>query len=84
MAEVVTHGETGYLFKTGDSRDMATALKEILKNPQRLPGTAKKGRQLMENNYGWDKLDTVQGVRNAAQTHAKRYNLDPIPKRQHI
>jgi glycosyltransferase involved in cell wall biosynthesis len=51
MAEVVTHGRTGLLFKPGDPADLALRVDELLSDPARLIAYRQEARREFEAHY---------------------------------
>lgn len=62
---VITHGETGYLFKTGSAESMAGAILTALGDRQG-PALREKAARLVEETYSWPavarRLDDVYNV----------------------
>ncbi len=55
MAEVVTDGVDGYLFRQGDSVDLARVIIRALDDPSS-PEVARRGRDLMNEKFGWSRI----------------------------
>ena len=51
--ELVTHGETGMLFKADDATALTAALLALLNNPERWPSLRVKGRYFVESVRNW-------------------------------
>ena len=56
MSEVVTEGETGYLFEDGDIHLLSDALDRALAHPEQRDRIATAGLRLMENRYSWTSI----------------------------
>jgi glycosyltransferase involved in cell wall biosynthesis len=56
MMEIVRHGETGFLFRSGDEADLARVVGEVLRDPGLLDSVAEQGRTLMVEAHGWPKI----------------------------
>jgi glycosyltransferase involved in cell wall biosynthesis len=54
IASVVEHGRTGVIVPERDPRALATALAELLREPERRAGLGRAGRALVEARFGWD------------------------------
>lgn len=50
-AEVVVHGETGYLVPPGDARTMANAIRDLLGDSAKVASMGKRGREEVERRY---------------------------------
>ena len=55
IPEWLDHGETGFLIKPYDIKEMAEKINCLLENPDRARDMGKKGRKKMENEFGKDK-----------------------------
>ena len=53
MSEVVTDGETGFLFPSGDTRALAKRLIEVLAEPEALRRTGESGYRHVMEHYSW-------------------------------
>jgi glycosyltransferase involved in cell wall biosynthesis len=53
--DYVRHGETGFLFDVGDSKDLATKLDLLLENPER-------ARKMGEEGFQWLEREFCEGV----------------------
>jgi glycosyltransferase involved in cell wall biosynthesis len=51
IPEVVSHGETGFLFPPGDFRSCANYILHLIENPEEIEMMGKKGRELSENYH---------------------------------
>ena len=51
--ELVTHGETGMLFKADDAAALSEALLALLNDPARWPGLRAQGRHFVESVRNW-------------------------------
>lgn len=51
--ELVTHGETGMLFKADDAAALSEALLTLLNDPARWPGLRAQGRHFVESVRNW-------------------------------
>jgi glycosyltransferase involved in cell wall biosynthesis len=51
LSEVIAHGVTGYLVRPGDSADLAAAIVELLRNPERGRALGKEGRARVEEKF---------------------------------
>jgi L-malate glycosyltransferase len=56
MPEVITHGETGYLFPVGDIASMAEQAAALLKDPARLKLFGERARQRAERHFSADDI----------------------------
>lgn len=54
MTEMITHQDTGILFESEDSSDLAKKLVWAIDNPNSLITIAKNGRSLVETKYSWN------------------------------
>lgn len=82
-ASVITHGADGVLVRPKDPYDLAAALTELVRNPERRAALAAEGRAHVEE-YGWPRitqqvlsyyerlLDTRRGVQRAQQRGQRR------------
>jgi PEP-CTERM/exosortase A-associated glycosyltransferase len=57
--ELITHGETGILFKAGDVGELAAALKDLLTNPQRCEQLQVQGQAWVRDHHTWEKTTAV-------------------------
>lgn len=62
MLEMITHQETGIIFETENSSDLARKIVWSMENPQSLLSITKNGRFLVENKYSW----TLVGKKTSA------------------
>jgi glycosyltransferase involved in cell wall biosynthesis len=58
MQYTVVHGETGYLFETGNSADMAARLETLAHNPDLRKRMGIEGRKRAESLFEWDRIIT--------------------------
>jgi glycosyltransferase involved in cell wall biosynthesis len=56
MIEVVSDGETGFVFKTGDHVDLANKLMEIIEDSALRVRVGSSAQQLMLDEYSWDSV----------------------------
>lgn len=56
MIEIIEHNHTGFLFHSGDDKDLARVITEALEQPNSLESVAKQARKLLVDYYGWDKI----------------------------
>ena len=56
MGELVRYGETGFVFRAGDSGDLAKKAIEILKDPARLAQVGKNAREWILKERQWPSL----------------------------
>jgi glycosyltransferase involved in cell wall biosynthesis len=56
MSEVITDGENGFLFKTGDADDLANRLAAVLTDTQGQERAVTQARKDMELRYSWDTI----------------------------
>ena len=61
MTEVIDDGVTGYLFRTGDSADLAQRLQAALADPATMQRVAAKGLKLMRTGYSWEHIGRLTG-----------------------
>lgn len=52
----VVHGETGYLFDTGNAREMAAYLEKLIRSPELRKEMGAKGRKRAETVFNWDHI----------------------------
>lgn len=57
IAEVITHGENGYLYKKGNMESLKVTLLEVLDNNNNQVG--RNGRKTVEEKYSWDKSTKI-------------------------
>lgn len=53
LAEIVIDGETGLLFKKGDSQSLAQSLRRMVNDPELQARVASSGRKWVENERDW-------------------------------
>jgi PEP-CTERM/exosortase A-associated glycosyltransferase len=56
MGELVKYGETGFVFRAGDSRDLAKRCVELLKDPERLEQVGRNARDWIVKERQWPTL----------------------------
>jgi glycosyltransferase involved in cell wall biosynthesis len=56
MSDIVSHGETGLLFRAGDEKELASALAHLLENPKETEKMGRNARKLVEEKYSIDKI----------------------------
>jgi len=56
MPEVITHGETGYLFPVGDIASMAAYAVALLTDPARLELFSTQAKRRAEQNFNADEI----------------------------
>lgn len=67
--EIVTDGVTGRLFEVGDVDDLATVLKETLRDPSRASALAARGFEQLREIYKWEAAAvTVRDIAHRALT----------------
>lgn len=54
--DIITHGKTGYLIKTGSARELADAIIDLLEKPEYLAVIAKNGLNYVISKFGWQDL----------------------------
>lgn len=60
---IVTHGETGLVFKTGDIRELASQMIALLSNPDLTERFGSNSREKVEQEYAIDKiLDRIESL----------------------
>ncbi len=64
MLEVVSDGETGYVFRNGNTQDLSDCILNALNDGNKRKKIAHQGYQLMQNHYGWASI---------GQLHAELY-----------
>ena len=52
--ELITDGETGYLFKAADSADLVATVLRALSEQDRWPETLARAKQFVERERSWD------------------------------
>lgn len=56
MSEALKHGETGFLVKKGDIKQLTRRLRDIIVDTRRSRQMGDAGRQFVENNFGLEQL----------------------------
>jgi glycosyltransferase involved in cell wall biosynthesis len=56
MGELVRYGETGFVFRAGDSGDLARRCVEVLKQPERLAEVGRNAREWILKERQWPAL----------------------------
>jgi len=56
MKEVITDGETGFLFSAGDSADLSAKLIDVLSSPDIIKRVEVAAKVLMMEAYSWEKI----------------------------
>lgn len=56
MIEIIEHNHTGFLFRSGDDKDLARVITEALEQPDSLQTVVEQARQLMVDRFGWDRI----------------------------
>lgn len=56
LAEVLQHGETGYLAPPDDPERLAKAIAQLLSDPQAAQAMGLRGRQLVQERYSWSRI----------------------------
>jgi glycosyltransferase involved in cell wall biosynthesis len=69
-AELVRHGETGYLVPPGDGRAVARAIAELAADPARAEEMGAAGRRLQRERFTGERM--VDGYRNAFERAIER------------
>lgn len=59
IPDIIRHGETGLLCPPGDSRRLAEALAELMRNPAEARELARRGRAHAATTFGWDGVLTA-------------------------
>jgi glycosyltransferase involved in cell wall biosynthesis len=65
-AEVVQHGQTGYLVELGDAEDLAARLGELLRRPQLRAEMGARGRQVALREF--DETPVVESLKQIYRT----------------
>ena len=75
IAELITPGQMGYLFRPGDVGDLAAKVEEVMANPATLARMRTKARSVYKEKYTGERNFTmlVQIYRMAITEHRKRY-----------
>lgn len=70
MAELIADGENGFLFKSEDSRALASKVVHILEHPHLLKSIGESGFELMANQYSWAEVgkQTAQKYQSLLKT----------------
>lgn len=63
--DLLTSGETGYLFKTGDVHDLARGLQKLMDSPEKSREMGKRGEEVIEN---YSTTCSTVGLYNAIQS----------------
>jgi glycosyltransferase involved in cell wall biosynthesis len=56
LAEIVRHGETGWLFRKGDAGSLADTLQHALESPESVRAAGAAARTFVEEHHGWDRI----------------------------
>ena len=56
LVEMILPGETGLVFESGNSVDLAKKLAELLDDPERRQRLGREGRKFIINNRSWDRV----------------------------
>jgi glycosyltransferase involved in cell wall biosynthesis len=56
MGELVRYGETGFVFKSGDSADLTKQVVRALKDPERLAQVGRNAREWILKERQWPSL----------------------------
>jgi glycosyltransferase involved in cell wall biosynthesis len=54
LGDVITHDETGLVFRSGDARDLAAKIRRLLLDPAQLERLASDGRRFVEGKFDWN------------------------------
>ncbi|HEU4962286.1 MAG TPA: 1,4-alpha-glucan branching protein domain-containing protein [Bacilli bacterium] len=81
LAEIIEHGDDGWLVEPGNARDLAATLLALLRNPQQTAAVAKRGLLKTETQFGWATIarDTCRVYRQAISQHAMLAERDREP-----
>ena len=55
IKEIVKHGQTGFLIEEGDVNDWINKISLLLNDEKKCRELGEKGRDLIENNFSWEK-----------------------------
>ena len=61
MTEIVTDGNNGFVFKTGDKNDLVRQMKKALENETMRNNLAKNGFEFVRKYYNWDHIGIKTG-----------------------
>ena len=61
MTEIVTGGQNGYTFPTGDAAALGTSLISILKNDEARDAAAKQGLDYVSTHHDWNQIGRATG-----------------------
>jgi len=56
MLEIIRDGVTGFVFRSGDVDDLASKINTILSDPLSADNVARNGKDLMREDYNWEKI----------------------------
>ena len=59
MTEVVSDGDNGYAFGSGDARSLASRLCEALSDVEELRRTGQRGLAYVRENHDWEKIGRI-------------------------
>ena len=62
MMEVLVNGKTGLVFHSENAEHLAKIILSVLDKPDLLERLANNGKQLMKEQYGWDKIGKTVAV----------------------
>jgi len=63
--DIIIHGKTGHLIKCGDAKKLASAILDLLENPNYMENLAKNGLKFVTSKYGWQ--DVYKSYENCYQ-----------------
>ena len=72
IPDIVEEGRTGWLVPPGDAAALADRILELARLPRKARRTAREGRAIVEERFGWDRVldDLVGAYREARETRA--------------
>ncbi len=58
ITEIIQHGKTGHLVTSGNGKELAEAIYELLMNPSYMEKISKNGFELVQSKYDWTHIAT--------------------------
>lgn len=56
MVEIVTDGETGFVFKSEDVEELANVISRALSNPDKMRAVGQAGAELIRRKFAWENI----------------------------
>jgi len=56
LKEIIKDGDTGFVFESENSQQLALKVIDVLKDTEQLEQVRRKGAQMMQEKYNWDEL----------------------------